>query len=91
MPARLRHEIARAYRYTHTHTHTHTHTRTQLEWAYSFVDGLKKYSKEKLVIRVFKDMLDGNAVPEVFYEVYVRAKKREMAKAHARERERECV
>jgi ABC-type uncharacterized transport system ATPase component len=60
-----------------------------LEWAYSFVDGLKKYSKEKLVIRVFKDMLDGNAVPEVLYEVCVLAKKREMAKAHARARERE--
>ena len=40
---------------------------------------------------MFKDMLDGNAVPEVFYEVYVRAKKREMAKAHARARERVCV
>ena len=26
VPARLRHEIARAYRYTHTHTHTHTHS-----------------------------------------------------------------
>ena len=36
-------------------------------------------------------MLDGNAVPEVFYEVCVRAKKSYGESARARERETESV
>ena len=39
------------------------------EWAYSFYDSLKRFSKESLLCRVFNQMLQGRACPAVYYEM----------------------
>ena len=39
------------------------------EWAYSFCDSLKRFSRDNLLCRVFNQMLQGRACPAVYYEM----------------------